>query len=357
MVLSELTIEMVIAGLGGGLVGAAIGGLPALSLAGIVIVVGEAAGVIANAFGQGNASPQVFGVEPAVLEAVGVAGSVGFGPALGPHVAFAGGVAAAAYAGRQETFDTTFRYHQAKQISIPLGTDPKRLLVGAGFGALGVVVARLSAGAELPVDSVMLAVVVSGFTHRLAFGYPLVGRVRNLDRSMFDMSPFERGERWGEPDHKTSQGTGGRHVVEVWLPDYYEWDHLAVLGAGVGLASGYIALVTGSAFLAFGISAASLAFLSLGHYSFPVTHHMALPASIAAIAMAGEFEPAVALVAAGVFGVVGALVGELAQRTLYAHGDTHLDPPAVSIVLTSLLLTLLATTGVVEPDLIPYPTL
>jgi len=39
MVLSELTIEMVIAGLGGGLVGAAIGGLPALSLAGIVIVV------------------------------------------------------------------------------------------------------------------------------------------------------------------------------------------------------------------------------------------------------------------------------------------------------------------------------
>lgn len=357
MVLSELTIEMVIAGLGGGLVGAAIGGLPAFSLAGIVIVVGEAAGVVANALGQGSSSPQVFGVEPAVLDAVGASGTVGFGPVLGPHVAFAGGVAAAAYAGRQETFDTTFRYHQAKQISIPLGTDPKRLLVGAGFGAFGVVVARLAAGAELPVDPVMLAVVVSGFVHRLTFGYPLVGRVRNLNRSVLDMSPFERDERWGEPEYQTSQGTGGRHVVEVWLPEYYEWDHLAVLGAGVGLASGYIALVTGSPFLAFGISAASLAFLSLGHYSFPVTHHMALPASIAAIAMAAEFEPVVALVGAGVFGIIGAVAAELAQRTLYAHGDTHLDPPAVSIVLTSLLLTGLAAAGVVEPDMIPYPAL
>jgi hypothetical protein len=357
MVLSELTIEMVIAGLGGGLLGAAIGGLPALSLAGIVIVVGEVTGVVSNALGQGNTAPQVFGADPAVLDAVGVAGSVGFGPALGPHVAFAGGVAAAAYAGRQETFDTTFRYHQAKQISIPLGADSKRLLVGAVFGAFGVIVARLSAGAGLPVDPVMLAVVVSGFAHRLAFGYPLVGRVRNLDRSVLDMSPFERDERWGEPDHETSQGTGGRHVVEVWLPDYYEWGHLAVLGAGVGLASGYIALVSGSAFLAFGISAASLAFLSLGHYSFPVTHHMALPASIAALAMTAEFEPVVGLMAAGVFGLVGAFAGELAQRTLYAHGDTHLDPAAVSILLTSLLLTGLAAAGVVDPDLIPYPEL
>lgn len=356
MVLSELTIELVVAGLAGGLLGAAIGAIPALSLAGIVIVVGEAAAAAGNLLG-GNGDPGelgVLGVQSAPLDALGLTGSVGFGPVLGPHVAFAGGVAAAAYAGREETFDTTFRYHQAKQISKPLGSDPKRLLVGAVFGAFGVVVARLAAGGELPVDPVMLAVVLSGFVHRLVFGYSLVGRIRGLDRSVFDMSPFARGELWGEPENETAQGTAGRHVVEVWLPTHYEWGNITVLGAGIGVASGYVALVSGSYFLAFGITAASLAFLALGLYSFPVTHHMALPASIAAIAI--DADPLVALLVAGVFGVLGALAGEFAQRTLYAHADTHLDPPAVSIVLTSLLITGLAAAGVLEPDLIPYPT-
>jgi MFS family permease len=352
----ELTLEFLIAGLAGGMLGAALGALPALSLAGILIIIGEAAGSIEAVFGDG-AVATVFGAEPATVDAVGLTGAVALGPVLGPHVAFAGGVAAAAFVGRKETFDTTFRYHQAKNIAKPPGSTVSTLLVGGVFGVFGVVVARVIAGVGVPVDPVFFAVVVSAFVHRLAFGYPLLGRVRNLDRSVFDMSPYEDDKRWGEESFETSQGTAGRLVVEVWLPDHYEWGQVAVLGLAVGLASGFIALVTGSPFLAFGLTLTSLLFLAAGLYTLPVTHHMALPAGISAVAFAAEFEPLVGLVVAGVFGVLGAVLGEGAQRVFYAHGDTHLDPPAVSIVLTSLLLTLLATAGVVDPATIPYPVL
>lgn len=356
MAVFGLTLEFLIAGLAGGMLGAALGALPALSLAGVVIVIGEATGGVDAVFGDGGAET-VFGAEPAAVDAIGLTGAVGLGPVLGPHVAFAGGVAAAAFVGRKETFDTTFRYHQAKNISKPAGGAVSTLLVGGVFGVFGVVVARVTAGVGIPVDPVFFAVLVSAFVHRLAFGYPLLGRVRDMDRSVFDMTPFEEDSRWGEESFETSQGTEGRLVVEVWLPDHYEWAQVAVLGLAVGLASGFIALVTGSPFLAFGLALTSLLFRAAGLYTLPATHHMALPAGVSAISFVAEFEPLVGLVVAGVFGVLGALLGEGAQRLFYAHGDTHVDPPAVSIVVTSLLITLLATVGVVDAELIPYPVL
>jgi hypothetical protein len=351
MVLSELTIGVVLAGVAGGMIGAAIGALPALSLAGITIVVGEAAG----GFLGNPGSAGVFDVTAAPLDAGGITGAVGLGPVFGPHVAFAGGVAAAAYAGRKDTFDTGFRYHQAKQIAKPLPSTPPVLLVGGAFGLFSVLVARVAAGLELPLDPIALAIVVSAFVHRLALGYPLLGRVRDLDRSLLDMSPFENSQYWGDEENETAQGTGGRHVVEPWLPDHYEWQNVAVLGVAVGVGSGYITLATGSIFLPFGITLASLLFLAVGTYSLPVTHHMALPASIAALATYAR--PELALVIAGVFGIVAAVIGELAQRALYAHADTHFDPSFVSLLVTSLLLAVLVTAGVFEAGPVPYPGL
>lgn len=360
MVLGELTIEVLLAGLAGGMVGAALGAMPAFSLAGFVIVIGEIANqtslVTTTEANNGDVTVEVFGVTPAPLEAIGATGALGLGPVLGPHVAFAGGVAAAAYLGRKETIDTGFRYHQAKKITTPLGSHPAVLFVGGAFGVFGVIVARLAYGLEAPLDPIALAVVLSAVVHRLVLGYPLLGRIRNLDGSILDMSPFEDDDRWGEDGYETAQGTAGRQVVEVWLPDHYEWQNVAVLGLAVGLASGYIALVSGSAFLAFGIAAAALAFLCLGLYSTPVVYHMALPAGIAALAV-DTGEPAVAIAVAGVFGVLGGVLGELAQRTLYAHADTHLDPGFVSILLTSLVITGLVAAGIFEPELVPYPTL
>lgn len=355
MAVFELTIEILLAGLAGGMLGAALGAVPTLSLAGILIVIGEAVGPISGFEGRGIES--VFSGDPAAVDAVGLTGVLGLGPVLGPHVAFAGGVAGAAFVGRKETFDTTFRYHQAKNISKPLGSAPKTMLVGGVFGVLGVLLARVTAGVNIPVDPVFLTVVLSAFVHRLVFGYPLIGHRRGVQRSLLDMSPHKDGKLWGQESHETSQGTEGRKIVEVWLPEHFEWEHVAVLGLAVGLASGFIALASGSVFLAFGLSLASLLFLAAGLYSFPVTHHMSLPAGISAIAVAAEFDPLVGIVVAGVFGVLGGLLGELAQRLFYAHGDTHVDPSAVSIVLTSLLISLLATVGLFDPEYIPYSVL
>lgn len=57
-----------------------------------------------------------------------------------------------------------------------------------------------------------------------------------------------------------------------------------------------------------------------------------------------------------IFGFLGTVFGELAQRMLYAHNDTHLDPPAASIVLTSSLIAVLAMIGILPSAAwIPLP--
>ena len=97
----------------------------------------------------------------------------------------------------------------------------------------------------------------------------------------------------------------------------------------------------------------------------PVTHHMALPAGVLVVGLAGgATDPSaiadalalpVAVLAGAVAGSVAGVVGELAQRVLYAHADTHFDPPAASIVVTTLLVGLLDVLGVVSQNLIPVP--
>ena len=53
-------------------------------------------------------------------------------------------------------------------------------------------VTQVSGGFALPWDPIAMGVVVSAVTHRLAFGYPLIGRARG--DCLLDMSPFEREE-------------------------------------------------------------------------------------------------------------------------------------------------------------------
>ncbi|PSP82852.1 hypothetical protein BRC83_08555 [Halobacteriales archaeon QS_1_68_17] len=328
------SVEALLAALAGEALGAAIGAYPALSVAGLVIVAGEAVHLAGG---------------DRTLTAL-----VGLGPAFGPHVAFAGGVAATAYAARRGYLDTDFAYHEAKHVTAALGTRPDVLLVGAAFGLLGHVLARVSATSGIPVDPVMASIVVSGFVHRIVLGYPLIGTVRG---GLLDMSPFERGERRAAVDGGTAtldrdDLSDRRYAVEPWLPHQYEWGGVAVSGLFVGLFAAFLSVRTSSPFLAFGIAAATLLFLDLeGDGRVPVTHHMALPAGLAALGVAGMGTP-VALVAGGLFGLLSGVVAELGQRTLYAHADTHLDPSALGIVVTTGLLGVLSTAGLVQLDLL-----
>jgi hypothetical protein len=280
-----------------------------------------------------------------------ITGSIAFGTVFGPHISFAGGAAATAYAAKKGYMDDFgFDYHEAKNIPAALGTQPDVLAVGGVFGIFGLVVTTISANLALPWDPIAIAVVLSAVAHRLAFGYDLIGDVRG--GGLFDMGPFEREEMRSASSNAAAMTDGGetkqRLATEPWLPHQYEWANVAMIGLVAGLLGGFTALVTGSPFLGFGISAASLTFLNLGVEKIPVTHHMTLPASTAALAFTNGSATlgTAAIVIAGVFGITGALTGEVVQRVFYAHADTHFDPPAAAIVVNTFFIAVLAIAGV-----------
>ncbi|MFB6281136.1 MAG: hypothetical protein ABEH40_03860 [Haloferacaceae archaeon] len=344
------TAGMLLAAFAGGAFGAAVGALPSFVLAGLVVVLGEVYRIGLRAAG--------------VVPPIDITGTVGFGVVLGPHVAFGGGAAALAYAVRRGYVEAGFESRAARDVTRGLGCRPDVLAVGGLFGVAGHAVASLSRAVAVPADPVALGVVASAFLHRAAFGYSLVGDAAG---GRFDMGPYERWRDGGADDDAAADAAsgpdavadGGGPAVEPWLPHQYRWRDVIGVGAAVGVLGAYVAYLTGSPFLAFGISVVALAFLTADVAAIPVTHHVSLPASTAVLALAGAppggLAPAAvadavalpeALLVGGLFGVAGALLGEALQRALYAHAETHLDPPAASIVVTSALIAALALAGV-----------
>jgi hypothetical protein len=352
--IGPFTLELLIAAFAGGLLGAALGALQSFTLAGIVIVAGEAATIVGRSVAAATEA-----VDPSLpMVATGLTGSIGLGPLLGPHVAFAGGVAAAAFAADRGDLPDDTEYHPAKSIDLSLGSEPAALVVGGLFGSFGYVVATVSGSVlGLPLDPIALAIVVSAFVHRAVFGYSIVG---DRETGWLDMGPYYEGA--------TRPGSD-RPLVEPFLPYQSAWLNNLVLGLGVGLFSGYVAYRTASPFLAFGLAITTFAFVILDTWKPPITLHMALPASIAALSLVpaeyGLAEMTPALVAAevpflaalglgGLFGAIAGVAGEFFARTLYAHGETHLDPPAAAIAFTTLLVGLLVLAGVL-PNAVVLP--
>ena len=335
---------LLIAAFAGGAFGAAIGALPAFVFTGIMVIAGEAGGLD------------------------GVTGSLAFGAFFGPHVSFAGGAAAAAYAAKQGYMETGFDFHESKNITAALGLKIDVLVVGGLFGILGVLIRQVSVSFGMPWDPIAMGVVLSALFHRLFLGYSLIGKVHGA--GLFDMGPFEREEK-----RSSDAGTVSDHIksatdrlaVEPWLPHQYQWGNVAFLGLITGFLGAYAAIETGSPFLAFGISAASLLFLNLGVAKFPVTHHMTLPASTIALAVVASGEgvesglltgasDVTGLIVGAMFGLICALFGEAFQRIFYAHGDTHWDPPAAAIVFGSFVIALLYLGGVLGTTVwVPTP--
>jgi len=336
--------ELWIGAAAGGAFGAALGALPAFVFTGFL--------VIAGVFGGGG-----FGV------------GTGFGPVFGPHISFAAGAAAAAYAASRGKMESGFDYHNGKDITFALGSRPDILAVGAAFGVLGLTLEQVSRELKLPVDPIPLSICLSAVIHRAVFGYSVIGVVSDKASGFLDMGPFEREEMRpeGEVGGDGDKAGTDRLAVEPWLPEMYKWTHVAAIGLVAGGAASYVAfrltdsgLGVNAAFAGFGISAASLVFLNLGIERIPVTHHMTLPAATAYMAThedvitgVGGIDPGglsvglvPALLIGTAFGLLGALIGEAHQRIFYAHASTHFDPPAASIVVTTLLMGLLTAAEV-----------
>ncbi len=328
-------IGMILAAFAGGAFGAAIGALPAFVFTGFLVMLGESVRIL-----SGDLSGLV-GFDPDAIQSANITSQLAFGPVFGPHISFAGGAAASAYAAKKGYMDTGFPYHEAKNIAYALGPKPDLLLVGGLFGILGYWISTIFSIYSMPWDGIALTVVLSALAHRLLLGYSLIGKA---DKGILNMKPFEAEE-------KRTDGTG-RLTVEPWLGHQYKFGDVMAIGAVVGILAVYITVVTGSIFLPFGISAATLLFLNLGVERIPVTHHMSLVASTAAAAIAGgdasSISLGLALSIGAVSGLIAALLGELLQRIFFAHADTHLDPPAFAIAVGTFLIALMAMFGWID---------
>jgi hypothetical protein len=348
----ERFVFLAIAALAGGAFGAYLGALPAFVFTGFLTFTGSLV-----AYLQTTVNGALMSAVPAegISSGVGIVGTLGFGAMFGPHVSFVGGVAASTYMGKKypELAPNGWDLHPGKVITESYDTAKLDIIgVGAifGFGGWLLVLILDNAGLNLAVDAVAIAVMVMALIARVAFGYPLIGTPAGS--SILDVTPFERSEqkpvtgRDGEP---IADGGVMQMKTGVWLGHQYKWFPVAVLGVVGGVAGAYLWVFTGQFFLGYGISALSLLFLNLGVAKIPVTHHITLLGSVGgalgaeiyggeiAAAFGGEAAIA-ALVGGAVLGLISALLGELSERIFYMHGGNHVDPPAVAIAATMVIV-------------------
>lgn len=294
-----MDIFALIGAFGGGIVGAYLGALPVFILTGALAIAGA---VVAMA---GGADVTI--------------GYVAFGSYLGPHVAFAGGVAAAAYAGKKKLIKS------GTDILSPLYgvSDPMTLVVGGAFGVLGFVIHYFTGSVlRLNTDLPGITVIISALIARFAFGSSgLIGKV-------------QQGE-------KRAYMAGGKELF-----------CLVLLGAGIGTATGFVyqtmaaagvseAAIGNFPVLCFGIAGFSLMFTQTG-FAVPSTHHIALVSALAAV-LSGN--PLMGVV----FGILTALFGDFAGRTFNSYCDTHVDPPACTIFVFTFLVNILFGNGFFLP--------
>lgn len=275
-------VEVVLAAFGGGVFGALIGALPAFIFTGIMGLMGIA---IMACGGD-----------------IDIVGNIAFGTLFGPHIAFAGGVAAAAYAANKK-----HHIDEGNDTITPLlkTQDSSVLIVGGVFGVLGFLINSLFVHMGLQTDTVAMTVFTSGVIVRLLFGSTgLIGKNENVATSKLEKRSFF-------PDSKTLA------FSIVW-------------SVSLGLVISYIVNITQIGTIGFCISAFSLIFVQMG-FEFPTTHHITLVAGYATIATGNIFIGAV-------FAVIACIIGELAGRTFNSYCDTHIDPPATTIFLCSFVI-------------------
>ena len=297
-----MDILALIAAFGGGIIGAYMGALPAFILTGVFALVGTAVSI---AGGGGSF----------------IINNMAFGSFVGPHIAFAGGVAAAAYAGRKGKLSS------GADIGSPLNGlgAPDVLVVGGIFGVFGYIVATLIGMTPLGplTDLPGITVTISGIVARLLFG------------------------KTGLTGKYTGKGP------RTWFSTGTTFAYNVVLGGGIGIAVSFVAAAVANAapeawaatisgnfaVMCFGFAAITLVFTQTGS-AMPGTHHIALPSGLAAVVGISAWGPYGAFLGV-VFGILGSLLGDFFGNTFNSHCDSHIDPPAFTIFLLTIVVSLI----------------
>jgi hypothetical protein len=268
----------------GGIFGAAFGGLNSFILCGVSVIVGTA---IFMATGDASFNNWI-----------------SWGPFLAPHIAFSGGMAAAAYAGRKGLLPSGKDVFTA---TLGLNSVPT-LLIGGIFGISGYFFKLLfdlfPPVNQLPGTNTMaLSITMNSFLIRFIFGKTgLFGKMRSAKN------------RWvPEPG-------------EDWHPWHLAPVPLILISLAIGVPAAYIAkMLPTSVGLFFGFTALTLIFFQFGA-KIPVTHHIALSAEFVT-ALSGNLWWGVA------FAILAAFLSEIFACLFLIHGDTHIDPPTIALVV------------------------
>lgn len=275
----------------GGVFGAAIGAIPAFIITGLLATI--------------SATLSMAGIAENTVSVIT------FGNFFGPHIAFAGGAAAASYASvKKRGLDSS------QNLLRPLFEleDISVLVVGGLFATLGATLCYffshiLECNTDYPAMSVFFELAI----FRLIFGKTgLFGKA-------------EGGKRQFVPSSK-----------EVLLYGFLG----AFLGLAVGCGGKYLlnagvskeALANYPVFI-FGISAFSLIFIQIG-VGIPITHHITLPSALVFCLTGSAF-------AAMVVGLLNAILWLFAGNIFNTDCDTYIDPPATVIFISVLIINLL----------------
>jgi hypothetical protein len=322
-------MELIIIGAGvafcAGAFAAAIGAVGAIALTGLFALI-----ALLVAPGQGH---------------VDFLGIYAFGLYLGPHVSFGPAVAAAAYAGRRGYLSP-----DGKDILTPLISVHKisPIVVGGLLGILGYFLQSGLAQVFGPkVDTIALAVVL----------ICLLGKVfgRRGLREIYAKTPSE------------VKALGGRYSWRspiVWLPWQCTPPMLTLIGIIVGGLGGWIAWVllkdpatAGLAILpAWAIGVVSFFFFISG-LKIPVTHHVGMVAGLATVQSYAVTQSSVSILWGVAFGVVAAFGAEFLSRAVNTFGHGFVDPPAMIILVGSVLISVAMASTSVFRDLFVVPVL
>lgn len=288
-----MDVYTLLAAFGGGVFGAAIGALPVFILTGVFAIVG---GLIILAGVAGDYSIPY----------------IAFGAWLGPHVTFAGGVAAAAFAANKSKVMAN-----GADITVPLYSTGYygALLVGGIFGMLGSVIVYFLGAYSIPTDHPGCVVFILAIITRLTLG----------SSGFCGVCPVEDAD-------KRPWFTGGTGMI----------NHI-ILGFGIGavvcgvgqtlLNAGINKELLGIyPVVCFGISATSLIFAQMGG-AIPASHHITLPSALAFV-LSGS------VVVGILVAIINVLFGDFIAKTFNSYCDTHIDPPATVICITVLIINL-----------------
>ncbi len=311
--MDPFSVDTLILCFGGGIVGAALGGLFSFILCGLIVLSGCL--VVLNG-----------GSEFLILQ-------VGLGPVFGPHVGgFAAGVAAVTYAaGVRKSMPGAGKDILAALM--PQTWDV--LLVGGIFAVIGHLIVQLFG--TLPFvqdfDVVALSVASTAIIARLVF--------------MKEMP-------WGNAASIKEKGFLKGNLDLAWVPWTHPLPKMVLFGLGAGLFSTALAicaqtalqplvdkgeLAAGVAFvvpliLGWSIGAISLIALQLGTGSMqqvPVWHAQAILSALAYL-----YFGSIGVVV--VVAILATLLQEFMARVFWYHGSNHIDPPACCIALGTFIL-------------------